>query len=153
MKVLLAPKGRAKFHVTASNGLDKMIATKLGIPLVVVEKQRKLLEKHFLDNFYAMNLTSFGYKRVDFLIATQRGLTVSVGKKLMKIKEVVYVGRSIGEPTIDLRAEVIIKGNGQLLELLEQVKAMDGVKDVVWSEIVQIVGRKGSVPPEIIDIL
>jgi len=71
----------------------------------------------------------------------------------MKIIEVVTVGRSIGEPTIDLRAELIVKDNEQLFELLEQVKAIDGVRVAVWSEIVQIVGNKGSVPSDIIDIL
>jgi hypothetical protein len=53
--------------------------------------------------------------------------------------EVVYVRKSIGEHTIDLRAEKIIKDNG-----------MEGVNDVVWSEIVHIVGQKRSVPSSII---
>jgi hypothetical protein len=66
---------------------------------------------------------------------------------------IVYVGRSIGEPTIDLRAEVIVKNNSQLLDLLEEVKAMPSVKDVIWSEIVKIVGRKRSIPTSIIDKL
>lgn len=129
------------------------MATKLGIPVAAIEKRRKLFETHFLELFYLMNIEIFGFKRIDFLIATEKGLSVPIAKKLLKIKQVVYVGRSIGEPTIDLRTELIVTGNGQLLELLEQVKAMDGVKDVVWSEIVEVVGSKGSVPPEIIDLL
>jgi hypothetical protein len=66
---------------------------------------------------------------------------------------VVYVGRSIGEHTIDLRAEVIVKDNSELLGLLELVKAMDSVKDVIWSEIVDVIGKKRSVPSSIIDKL
>jgi hypothetical protein len=38
-----------------------------------------------------------------------------------------------------------------LLDLLEEVKAMPSVKDVIWSEIVKIVGRKRSVPSAVID--
>jgi hypothetical protein len=57
------------------------------------------------------------------------------------------------ENTIDLRAEVIIKDNSELLGLLELVKAMESVKDVIWSEIVDVIGKKRSIPSSIIDKL
>lgn len=88
---------------------------------------------------------------MDLLIYTGGGDTIQIAEKLLDRDEVVYVGRSIGEHTIDLRAEVIIKDNSQHLDLLEDVKAMTSVKDVIWSEIVQIVGKKRSVPSSIID--
>lgn len=130
-----------------------LIASKLGIPVATARGRRKWLESHFLEIFYFMNLKNLGLRRIDFFIATQKGLTNPIAKKLMNIKEVVSVGRSIGQPAIDLRVELIVKDNGQLLELLERVKGMDGVSDVIWSEIVRLVGKKGSVPPEIIEIL
>jgi hypothetical protein len=61
------------------------------------------------------------------------------------------LNRSIGEHTIDLRIETIVKDNASILDLLEKIKAMDGVRDVVWSEIVSVVGRKISIPSSIID--
>ena len=87
------------------------------------------------------------------LIYTGGGNTLAIAKNLLERDEVVYVGRSIGEHTIDLRAEVIIVDSSELLDLLEEVKAMPSVKDVIWSEIVQIVGRKRSIPNSIIDKL
>ncbi len=54
----------------------------------------------------------------------------------------IYVGKSIGEHTIDLRVQSIVKDNVRLLDLLEKIKGMDGVNDVVWSEIVSVGGRK-----------
>ena len=51
--------------------------------------------------------------------------------------------RTIGEHTIDLRVEVFVKDNGILLDLLELVKAMKGVRDVVWTEVIATIGRKG----------
>jgi hypothetical protein len=75
----------------------------------------------------------------------------AVAKKLLNINEVTYVGKSIGEHTIDLRIETIVKDNASILDLLEKIKAMDGVRDVVWSEIVTVVGRKVSIPSSIID--
>ena len=41
-----------------------------------------------------------------------------------------------------MRAEIIIKDNAELIGVLEEVNAMDGVRDTVWSEIVRVVGKK-----------
>ena len=89
----------------------------------------------------------------DFFISTKNGKINSVANKLMEIDDVTYVGKSIGEHTIDLRVESIVKDNIILLDLLEKIKGMDGVNDVVWSEIVSVVGRKKSIPSSIIDKL
>jgi hypothetical protein len=67
-------------------------------------------------------LKNLGYRRVDLLIYTGGGNTIAIAKNLLERDEVVYVGRSIGEHTIDLRAEVIISDNSGLLDLLEEVK-------------------------------
>ena len=98
-----------------------------------------------------MDIEKFGWKRVDFFVSIRNGLVNTVAKKLLDIDDVTYVGKSIGEHTIDLRIETIVKDNASILDLLEKVKAMDGVRDVVWSEIVSVVGRKISIPSSIID--
>jgi DNA-binding Lrp family transcriptional regulator len=135
-----------------------LLSRKLGVPATTILRRRKRLEKDFLELSYSLNLKKFGWRRVDLLISTRNGKTNSVAKNLL-LNEVVYVGKSIGEHTIDLRAEIIIKDNAQLLEVLEKVKAMDGVNDTskamdgVWSEVVEVVGRKRSIPSHIIDKL
>jgi hypothetical protein len=111
------------------------------------------LEKFFLELSYTLNLKNLGFRRVDLLIYTGGGNTVAIAKRLLERDEVVYVGRSIGEHTIDLRAEVIVGDNSELLDLLEEVKSMPDVKDVIWSEIVHVVGKKKSIPNSIIDKL
>ncbi len=97
--------------------------------------------------------TKLGFRRVDLLIFTRGGATEAIAHELLKRDEVVSVGRSIGEHTIDLRAEILIKDNSELLGLLETVKGMNNVNDVVWSEIVEVVGQKRSIPTSIIDKL
>ena len=79
-------------------------------------------------------------------------MTDAVSKKLLDFDEVTYVGKSIGQHTIDLRVEIIVRDNGQLLDLIEKVKGMDGVNDAIWSEIVQVVGRKRSIPNGVIEM-
>ena len=36
---------------------------------------------------------------------------------------------------------------------MEGMEALDGIKDVVWSEVVKAVGKKNSVPSHIVDLL
>lgn len=142
LKILLNPGGRVSSHA---------LATKLGLPRTTIQRRRNFLEKHYLEFAYSLRLDELGYRRVDLLIYTGGGDTIAIAERLLERDEVVYVGRSIGEHTIDLRAEVIIRDNSQLLDLLEEVKAMPSVKDVIWSEIVKVVGRKKSVPSAVID--
>ena len=98
-----------------------------------------------------MDIEKFGWRRVDFFISIKNGKANTVANKLIECDEVTYVGKSIGEHTIDLRIETIVKDNITLLDLLEKIKGLDGVNDVVWSEIVSVVGRKISIPSSIID--
>ena len=52
-----------------------------------------------------------------------------------------------------LLADAIVKDNGQILNYMEGMEALDGIKDVVWSEVVKAVGKKNSVPGHIVDLL
>lgn len=144
LKVLLEPGGGVS---------SRLLETKLGIPRSTIQRRRKHLEQTYLEHTYSLNLANLGYRRVDLLIFTGGGNTQAIAHELLKRDEVVSVGRSIGEHTIDLRAEVIIKDNSELLGLLELVKGMPSVKDVIWSEIVDVIGQKRSVPSSIIDKL
>jgi DNA-binding Lrp family transcriptional regulator len=145
LKVLLSPNGK--------RSSSKLLSKKLGVPQTTIQRRRKRLEKEFLELSYSLNLKKIGWRRVDLLIATRNGKTNAVAKYLLSNVEVTYVGKSIGQPTIDLKAEIVIKDNAELLDILEKVKAIDGVKDTVWSEIIEVVGRKRSVPSRIIDHL
>jgi DNA-binding Lrp family transcriptional regulator len=142
LKILLAPNGQKT---------TKSISAKLGIPVTTVRRRRKRLEGKFLKVQYVLDIEKFGWRRIDFFISIRNGLVNAVANKLMDLDDVTYIGKSIGEHTIDLRVETIVKDNVVLLDLLEEIKGMDGVKDVVWSEIVSVVGRKISIPVSIID--
>ena len=144
LKAILSPNGKHS---------STLLSKKLGVPKTTIQRRRTRLEKEFLELSYSLNLEKFGWRRVDLLIYTRNGKTDSVAKQLLQNEEVTYVGKSIGEHTIDLRVEIIIKDNAELLDILEKVKAMEGVEDTVWSEIVQVVGKKRSVPSRIIDSL
>lgn len=144
LKALLIPNGKIS---------TKSLAKKLGLPATTLQRRRKRLEKEFLKLSYTLDLSRFGWHRVDFLIATESGKTGRIGLELLKRDEVIYVGKSIGQHTIDLRVETVLKDNGEILRMMELMKAMEGIKEVVWTEIVEVVGRKSSIPVRIIDQL
>jgi DNA-binding Lrp family transcriptional regulator len=144
LKAILSPNGKRS---------SAFLSKSLGVPQTTIQRRRSRLEKEFLEFSYSLKLEKFGWRCVDLFIYTRDGKTDSVAKRLLENEEITYVGKSIGEHTIDLRVEVILKNNAELLDILEKVKGMDGVQDAVWSEIVHIVGRKRSVPSSIIDKL
>jgi DNA-binding Lrp family transcriptional regulator len=135
LRLLLGSEGRIPTHE---------ISIELGVPLSTVQRTRKRLESDYLIKTYALDPMKFGFRRVDLLIYTMGGATIELGKELLKREEVVYAARTIGEHTIDLRVEVFVKDNVALLDLLEDVKAMKGVRDVVWTEVIETIGRKNS---------
>ena len=137
LKILLAPNG---------NVHSQQMAKDLRIPITTVRRRRHRLESEFIKSNYVLDIEKFGWRRVDFFLSIRNGKINSVAEKLLKLDEVTYVGKSIGEHTIDLRVETIVKDNVMLLDLLELIKAMDGVNDVIWSEIVHVIGRKNIFP-------
>ena len=128
------------------------MSRKLEISMTTLQRRRKRLEKEFLEKDYTFLLKKFGW-RVDFFISTSGGKTDALANDLLSLNQVTAVGKSIGEHTIDLRVETIVKDNHEILDLLETLRAMDGIRDAVWSEIVETVGNKMSVPSYIIDRL
>ncbi|MDA4133595.1 MAG: Lrp/AsnC family transcriptional regulator [Thaumarchaeota archaeon] len=128
------------------------LAGQVGIPRATAQRRRRFLEDNIIVSSYSMDLAKFGYRRVDFLIETKGGFMRKIVAKLLELPEVISVSRTIGEHTIDIIAELLVKDNGQILQLTELVKGMKGVGDVTWTEVVEVT-RKKVVPDQIIDDL
>jgi len=129
------------------------LSKKLRLPALTIQRRRKRLEREFLDKEYSLCLEIFGQRRIDFFISTTNGKTDVLASDILSLDQVTKVGKSIGQRTIDLRVETVIRNNHELLDLLEKLKAMDGVRDAMWSKIVKILGNKMSVPSHVIDQL
>ncbi len=127
------------------------LSRKLEIPLTTVQRRRKRLESEFLEVSYSLKLDKLGWRRAELLISTQKGMTSAVGKELLSHTSVTRVSKAIGEHTIDLHVDSVFKNNKELLNVIEWVKSLDGVKDVVWTEPVEMVGKNSAMQYEIID--
>lgn len=133
LKTLLETKGKVS---------SDMLAKRLNLPRATVQRRQQDLEKRFLQFSYTLNFEEMGFRHLDFFIFTNNGKTSHVAQKLLKMDEVVEVGRGFGTHTVHLKAEAIIKDNKELTDLIETIKMMDGVMEVKWVEIVKIVGKK-----------
>ena len=129
------------------------LARKLEIPLTTIQRRRKRLESEFLEVAYSLKLEKLGWRRADLLVSTNKGTTPNIGKELLTHNSITRVCRSIGEHTIDLHAEIVFKDNTELLNGIEWIKSLDGVKDVVWTEPVELLGKNIAGPLQILDQL
>lgn len=142
LKILLDPNGKIS---------TQALSTRIGAPRTTVQHRRFFLEKFYLEFAYTLKVDYLGYRRVELMIYTGRGDTSRIAQQVLKREEVVFVGRTIGDQTMALRATAIIKDTLKLMDLLEALKSIGNVSDVVWNELVQVVGRKKSVPSSAID--
>jgi hypothetical protein len=125
----------------------------LGISPSVTGPAAKEWGKEYVAIMYSSTLLKYGWRQVEFLISTTGGKTMTIGKELLKRPYVAYVARAVGQFNIDLRVEVFVRSNDELINLIEEVKAMRGVKDVIWSEVIEVVGRKNHIPTGILAAL
>lgn len=145
LKLLVIPDG----HVS-----PKEIARQANLPTSTVHRRRqKLLTDGIITLQYHLQVYKFGWRRVDFLIQVFNGKVNAITETLIEQKEITTVYKTIGQHTIDIRAEAILKGNSDLLMLLERIKEIDGVQEVMWSEAVEVIGKKATVPAQVIDKL
>jgi len=126
----------------------RLLSEKLGISPSANQPKSKEWGKEYLAISYSSTLEKYGWRQIEFLVATMGGKTMAIGKELLKHDQVAYVARTIGQFNIDLRVEIFVRSNDDLINMIEEVKAMDGVKELIWSEIVEVVGRKDHISAE-----
>jgi hypothetical protein len=130
-------------EITLPNELTPYILSKkFKVHTITIARRRKRLEKEFFEKEHTFCIEKFGWRRVDFFISTTAGKSNQVANDLLRLDEIIFVGKSIGQRAIDLKVEAIVKDNAHLLDVLEVIEATDGIKNAVWSEIVSIAGKK-----------
>ncbi len=144
LQTLLASSGRVS---------SLSLSRKLEIPLTTIQRRRKRLESEFLEVAYSLKLEKLGWRNADLLISTSKGRASHIGKELLTHSAVTRVCRSIGEHTIDLHAEIVFKDNTELLSVIEWVKSLEGTKDVIWTEPVELMGKNMPVPDKVLEQL
>jgi DNA-binding Lrp family transcriptional regulator len=115
-------------------GLDsKEIATKVDRPLSTVQRRiRMLFEKGLLETRIVPNYRKLGFKRGLLHVHINNGEAESIGKKLAKLKGIISASLHIGNS--DLVGEFVYMNSTEILDLISNVKKIEGVENTVWSE-------------------
>src|ERR687883_751260 len=122
-----------------------ILAKRLDIPLSTLQRRRIRIEKDILKKTYTLNYRAFGARVGDLIINVDKGKSDEVAQTiLMKYKNnVVYCHTRI-DLIHSVLAHVIYKNTEDLYYLIENIKAIEYVNGLSWSEMVNVIGDNNS---------
>jgi len=116
-----------------SNHDNSAIAKKLKIPLSTIQRRtRKLFEKELVSTKVELNYQKLGYKRGLLHVYLQKGLMEQIGKSIVKKRGMLSVSVHVGNS--DLVALFVYRDTKDLIETMGEIKEIEGVDRVLWSE-------------------
>lgn len=130
--------------VSNPNVRSVTIASKYKAPLSTVQRRKARLENSILKKNYQINTRELGWRIADLFLSVEKGRSEELAKKILDSNGnnniILNTSLRIGNPEINVSAQVLYKGSEELLEIIESVKAIPYVKNVDWSETVKVVG-------------
>ena len=117
------------------------LSKKLDIPLSTLQRRRARIENDILKRNYTFNYKAFGGRVGDLIISVDKGKSREVAQALLKKykNNIVSCNTRINSEH-NVSAHTIFKDTGELHELVENIKTMDYVSGVQWSELVEDIG-------------
>lgn len=112
---------------------NKDISKRLGVPLSTVQRRtRQLIAGGLISVKVELNHYDMGVKKGMLHIYLNNGDHEELARKISTLDTVNSVDVHIGNS--DLVANTLYKDNGQLLQTISNIKHLEGVDRVVWSE-------------------
>jgi Lrp/AsnC family transcriptional regulator for asnA, asnC and gidA len=112
---------------------NKQISDIIKVPLSTIQRRtRKLGEKELIVTRTEPNYEKLGFKRGLIHVYLSKGEIDSVGQKLSKMRGIISASVHVGNS--DLVGFFIYRNTKQLLKMTTDVKQMQGVDKVMWSE-------------------
>jgi DNA-binding Lrp family transcriptional regulator len=116
------------------------ISSKYKIPLSTVQRRRMKLERSVIKKDYKIDIQGLGVRTANLLIGVGKGGSEDIaGKIIQKHKNVMSTTLVVGNPQVNLSANVYYKSSTELHNLLEDIKSMPNVNYIEWYEIVRVV--------------
>ena len=114
------------------------IANKHHEALSTIQRRRARLESNLIKRSYNLDIRKLGWRTADLAISVQKGVAKETAEELVMSRKdnVIEASLRIGDPVVDIMAEVLYRDSQELHLLIESVKAMPNVIHVEWSEIV-----------------
>jgi hypothetical protein len=133
-----------KERVSNPNVRSATIASKYKAPLSTEQRREARLENSVLKKNYQINIRELGGGQLIFFVSRKRQIW-RISKKTLdgngNNNIIMNTSLRIGDPQINVSAQVLYKGSEELLEIIQSVKATSYAKNVEWSEAVKVVGN------------
>jgi len=128
--------------VSDANVKSAVIAGRYKSPLSTIQRRRTRLERTLLKKKYQIDISQLGWRKADLMISVDKGNCEDVAKKLLEEckNNVVATSLRIGDPQVNVMAEIFYKDSEELHNLMEDIRSMPSVISVEWAEVVGIVG-------------
>src|SRR5918911_1815716 len=122
-----------------------ILAKRLDIPLSTLQRRRIRIEKDILKKTYTLNYRAFAARVGDLIINVDKGKSDEVAQNILRKykNNVVYCHTRI-DLVHSVFAHVIYKNTEDLYYLIENIKAMEYVNGLSWSEMVNVIGDNNS---------
>ena len=123
-----------------ANHDNSSISKKLHIPLPTIQRRtRKLFEKELVSIKVELNYEKLGYKRGLLHIYLTKGLLDQIGKSVVEKRGIISVSVHVGNS--DLVALFVYRDSKDLIETMSEIKQIEGVEKVLWSEEVYFISQ------------
>jgi DNA-binding Lrp family transcriptional regulator len=121
------------------------LSKKLDIPLSTLQRRRARIEKVILKKTYTFNYKAFGGRIGDLIVSVDKGKSKEIAQILLKKykNNIVSCDTRINSMH-NVSAHVVYKNTEELYELIENIKTMDYVDGIQWSEMVEAIGENNS---------
>ena len=113
------------------------ISAKLKIPLSTIQRRRSNLEKlSIIKKNYIVDLKKLDLRIAEIMIGTSSGESQNIMTEVYNKHKTSIIDMSlrIGNPDTNVSFRIAYKTSLELFEVLEEIKQMDTVNNVTWSE-------------------
>ena len=112
---------------------NKQISTRLKVPLSTVQRRTRTLVRRGVITMKAeLNLPMMGYKRGVIHVYIGNGDIEQIARRISTLDSVESVEIHIGNS--DMISNIIYNDSKQLLQTISNIKKIEGVENIVWSE-------------------
>jgi len=112
---------------------NKQIAKNVKSPLSTIQRRtRKLFEAKYVVNNVELNFQKLGYHKGYVHLYLHGGTDMNVfAERLRNMKGIYSVGLHLGNS--DIVGTIVFKENREVLDLIADVKKLEGISRIIWS--------------------
>jgi len=126
-----------------STASSTVIANKYGRPLSTIQRRRSRLEKGVLLKNYSINVSKTNWRSGEIFVRVLKGRTEEVaGDIFNKYASNVTLVSTTMNNVGNLIIHIYYRNSPQMFSILEELRRMPGVDDVMYAEHIDIVGER-----------